>query len=242
MSGNICRCSAYPQIVAAIRDAAGEARHEAFTYERPDDVGGRRAGGAASPGAKFIAGGTNLLDLMKLEIEHADASGRRLPPAAGARSRTTADGGLRIGATGHQHRPRRRPPRARSAIRCCREALAGRRLGPAAQQGHDRRATCCSAPAAPISTTPPSPAISAQPGTGCSALEGLNRIHADPRRERCLHRHPSLRHGRRPGGAGRRGRDAVRRRAGGRIMPIAELHRLPGETPQNATPPWAAAS
>ena len=69
MSGNICRCSAYPNIVAAILDAAGKAwRMSAFTYERPADMAAALVA-IGQPGAKFIAGGTNLLDLMKLEIE-----------------------------------------------------------------------------------------------------------------------------------------------------------------------------
>ena len=53
-----------------------------------------------------------------------------------------------------------------------------------------------------------------EPGSGCAALEGLNRNYADLRRQRRLHRHPPLRHGRGPGRAGRRGRDAVAVRPG----------------------------
>ena len=40
-----------------------------FTYERATDPAGAAAAVARVPGAKFVAGGTNLLDLMKLEIE-----------------------------------------------------------------------------------------------------------------------------------------------------------------------------
>ena len=67
-----------------------------FTYERATDPLAAAKAVAETPGAKFIAGGTNLLDLMKLEIERpthlVDVS--RLPLA---RIEETADGGLRIG-------------------------------------------------------------------------------------------------------------------------------------------------
>jgi xanthine dehydrogenase YagS FAD-binding subunit len=42
---------------------------KAFTYERAQSPGRGRGSVARNPGAKFIAGGTNLLDLMKLQIE-----------------------------------------------------------------------------------------------------------------------------------------------------------------------------
>ena len=68
-----------------------------FTYERATDARAAAKAAAETPGARFIAGGTNLLDLMKLEIERPahliDVS--RLPLAE---LETTADGGLRIGA------------------------------------------------------------------------------------------------------------------------------------------------
>ena len=69
MSGNICRCGAYPNIVAAIQQADGGRRHEQLPI-----CAGRRRGRAvrkiaADPTAKFIAGGTNLIDLMKEDVE-----------------------------------------------------------------------------------------------------------------------------------------------------------------------------
>jgi hypothetical protein len=68
-----------------------------FTYERATDAKGAVKAAAETPNARFIAGGTNLLDLMKLEIErpaHLIDVGR-LPLAA---IEDTAEGGLRIGA------------------------------------------------------------------------------------------------------------------------------------------------
>src|SRR3712207_1980418 len=68
-----------------------------FTYRRAHSPAEAAAAAARTRGAKFIAGGTNLLDLMKLEIETPthliDVNGLAVD-----RIETTADGGLRIGA------------------------------------------------------------------------------------------------------------------------------------------------
>ena len=66
MSGNICRCGAYSNIVDAISEVAGRHGMKPFTYERAKSPAEAAAAAARSPDAKFIAGGTNLLDLMKL--------------------------------------------------------------------------------------------------------------------------------------------------------------------------------
>ena len=101
MSGNICRCGAYPNIVAAIEHVmhAGERGREmnAFSYTRAGDVATAVREVAADGAAKFIAGGTNLFDLMK---EHVERPSRliditRLPLAD---IRPSTDGGLRLGA------------------------------------------------------------------------------------------------------------------------------------------------
>ncbi len=68
-----------------------------FTYERANSPAQAAAAAARNPGAKFIAGGTNLLDLMKLQIEAPthliDVNGLALDQIE-----TTPEGGLRIGA------------------------------------------------------------------------------------------------------------------------------------------------
>ena len=68
-----------------------------FTFERARTPAEAAAAAARHPGAKFVAGGTNLLDLMKLEIEtpaHViDVNGLGLD-----KIESTSDGGLRIGA------------------------------------------------------------------------------------------------------------------------------------------------
>ncbi|WP_304186413.1 xanthine dehydrogenase family protein subunit M, partial [Phenylobacterium aquaticum] len=68
-----------------------------FTYERATDAASAVKAVSDNPNARFLAGGTNLLDLMKLEIEHPThlVDVGRLPLAA---IEETADGGLRIGA------------------------------------------------------------------------------------------------------------------------------------------------
>lgn len=54
---------------------------KAFTYERPATVQDAAKLAAERPNAKFIAGGTNLLDLMKLQIETPAHADRREPAA-----------------------------------------------------------------------------------------------------------------------------------------------------------------
>ena len=70
---------------------------KAFTYERAKDAESAARAVAGHAGAKFIAGGTNLLDLMKLEIEApshlVDVQDLKLD-----RIEPTPEGGLRIGA------------------------------------------------------------------------------------------------------------------------------------------------
>ena len=70
---------------------------KAFTFERASSVEAAAKSAASNPGAKFIAGGTNLLDLMKLEIETPthliDVNGLGLD-----KIETTENGGLRVGA------------------------------------------------------------------------------------------------------------------------------------------------
>ncbi len=73
MSGNLCRCGAYSNIAEAMEEVAGVTSaggaHEGLQL-RTRQIPGRGAKAVAgTEGAKFLAGGTNLLDLMKLEVE-----------------------------------------------------------------------------------------------------------------------------------------------------------------------------
>ena len=107
MSGNLCRCAAYPNIVAAIKQAKP-------LMEEPDDaavplcarstVRERVARRPARPGAgrtgadAYLAGGTTLIDLMKLDVHAAGAAGRHQRAGAAARRDRGTSEGLRLGA------------------------------------------------------------------------------------------------------------------------------------------------
>ena len=235
MSGNLCRCGAHNGIVDAIADSVyAEARGMTpFSYARAGDAGRGGPPAAQLPSAKYLGGGTNLVDLMRETIEQpaalVDVTG-----LLGAASRSSDDGGLVIGAAAQEHRGRRASPRCASAIRAGPRDRR-RRLGADPQHGDGRRQLCCSAPAAPTSTTTPArAATSASPAQGCDAIEGFNRNHAilgaSPA---CVATHPSDMcvalaaldavvasqgaHG-----------DAQRCRS-------TDLHRLPGDTPDIET-------
>jgi xanthine dehydrogenase YagS FAD-binding subunit len=160
----------------------------AFTYERATDP--RAAVSAASrPGAKFISGGTNLLDLMKLEIERpthlVDIS--RLPLAAIDDLR---DGGLRIGAqatnsdTAANARVRTRYPLLSQALV---SGASGQLRNKASVGGNLVQRTRC-----PYFYDTAAACNKRNPGSGCSAIGGVNRIHAIlGASEACIAVHPS---------------------------------------------------
>jgi hypothetical protein len=106
-----------------------------FEYARANDVADATRQIAGSPGAKFIAGGTNLIDLMKMDVERptrlVDIS--RLPLD---KVEETRDGGLRIGAL-VRNTDLAYHPVCSNAIRCCRAHFL-RRITAAAQHGVDR--------------------------------------------------------------------------------------------------------
>ena len=107
-----------------------------FRYERASGVASACAS-AAQPAAKFIAGGTNLIDLMKLQIE-TPAHLVDIRRAAARRHRRDRGGRLAHRRAGHEQRPRRRharPPPLSAAV----AGDPGRRVDAASQQGHDRR-------------------------------------------------------------------------------------------------------
>ena len=143
---------------------------KAFTYERVNTPAEAALSAQRVPGAKFIAGGTNLLDLMKLEIETPthliDVNGLGLD-----KIEVTDAGGLRIGALVRNTDRRltsacvvitRYSPAPCSLARLVSYAI---RQPP--------QVICSSARAAPIFTTPISPAISACPGAAARRLKAL---------------------------------------------------------------------
>ena len=105
-----------------------------FDYIRAEDTG--HATSAAAQGATIIAGGTNLLDLMKLEVMQPDAliDINRLE----LKEISEVDGGLRIG-TLVTNSDLAADMRVRESYPMLSQALLAGRLWPVAQQGDDRR-------------------------------------------------------------------------------------------------------
>jgi xanthine dehydrogenase YagS FAD-binding subunit len=161
-----------------------------FTYERATDARGAIAAVVrAGPGARFISGGTNLLDLMKLEIERpthlVDIS--RLPLGA---IEDLPDGGLRIGAqaansdTAADMRVRSRYPVLSEALL---SGASGQLRNKASMGGNLLQRTRC-----PYFYDVASACNKREPGAGCSAIGGINRIHAIlGASEHCIATHPS---------------------------------------------------
>ncbi len=205
MSGNICRCGAYSNIAEAITEvAAGEQRMKTFTYERAKSPAEAAAAAARIKGARFIAGGTNLLDLMKLEIETPahliDVNGLALD-----KIEVTKDGGLRIGAlvrntdlAAHENVRREYPLLSRALL----AGASGQLRNKATTAGNLLQRTRCA-----YFYDTNLPCNKRNPGSGCSALEGVSRQHAVIGVERRLHRHASQRHGRRHARTGCHGGD-----------------------------------
>lgn len=202
-----------------------------FTYERPADARAAVKAAVETPGARFVAGGTNLLDLMKLEIErpaHLIDVGR-LPLA---RIEETADGGLRIGAmaTGSQVAM---APRVRSRWPLLAQALvaggSAQLRNKASTAGNLLQRTRCA-----YFYDVTKPCNKRRPGSGCGALEGLNRhaavLGASPA---CIATHPSdMAVALAALGASVETLDYQEH---SRSIGLNEFHRLPGETPQIET-------
>jgi xanthine dehydrogenase YagS FAD-binding subunit len=202
-----------------------------FTYERAESPAGAAKAAAEAPGAKFLAGGTNLIDLMKLEIErpsHLIDVGR-LPLVEIA---DTPDGGLRLGAVvtnsaaASDRRVRTRYPLLSHAL----VAGASAQLRNKATLGGNlmQRTRCA------YFYDPAKPCNKREPGAGCSALEGLNRGHAIlGASEACVAVHPSdMAVALSALGASV---ETVTPAGRARTIPIDAVHRLPGETPQIET-------
>jgi xanthine dehydrogenase YagS FAD-binding subunit len=159
-----------------------------FTYERATDPVAAVAA-VSRAGAKFISGGTNLLDLMRLEIEQpshlVDIS--RLPLAG---IEELADGGLRIGAqalnsdVAADARVRTRYPVLSEALVA---GASGQLRNKASIGGNLLQRTRC-----PYFYDTAAGCNKRVPGSGCSAIGGFNRIHAIlGASDACIATHPS---------------------------------------------------
>ena len=201
-----------------------------FSYQRASDVASACAS-AAQPTAKFIAGGTNLVDLMKLQIE-TPAQLVDITRLALSGIEETAEGGLRIGAlvtnsaAAVDMRVRRRYPLLAQAI------LAGASTqlrNKATTGGNLLQRTRC---AYFYDTT--KPCNKRLPGSGCAALAGLNRMNAVLGvTDDCIAAHPS------DMAVAMTALEAVVETVAPdgstRAIPIDELYRPPGDTPHIET-------
>jgi xanthine dehydrogenase YagS FAD-binding subunit len=200
-----------------------------FEYQRVDRIDDAVA--AIGPDAKFLAGGTNLVDLMKGEVERPmrviDIN--RVPLAS---IQETPDGGLRIGAM-VRNSDCAEDPLVRDRYPLLSQALlagASPQLRNMASVGGNllQRTRCYY-----FYDTAFAACNKRAPGSGCAAREGYNRIHAilgaSPQ---CVATHPS------DMAVAMAALDAVvevRGRNGARRIPIADFHRLPADAPQRDT-------
>jgi xanthine dehydrogenase YagS FAD-binding subunit len=197
-----------------------------FSYGRPGQLGEAITAATTTDAAKFIGGGTNLLDLMKVNVMRP----RHLIDLNSLPLKTieaTGDGGLRLGAlatnaeTAYHPQVRQRYPMLAEAIL----AGASAQLRNMATNGGNllQRTRCY------YFYDTGTPCNKRTPGEGCSALEGFNRIHAIlGASEQCIATHPSdmcvaL--------AALRAVVRVTGKNGDRTIPFEEFHRLPGDTP-----------
>ncbi len=136
------------------------------------------AAARATPGARFIAGGTNLLDLDEARDRDAGASDRRQRPRA-RQDRGDGRGRAAHRRAGAQHRSRRRCARAARLWRCCRALLAGasgQLRNKATTAGNLLQRTRC-----PYFYDTNQPCNKRQPGSGCAAIGGFSRQHGGDR-------------------------------------------------------------
>jgi xanthine dehydrogenase YagS FAD-binding subunit len=200
---------------------------KSFTYERAASPTEAAAAAARTPGARFIAGGTNLLDLMKLQIETPahlidvnDLGLDRIEPIS--------DGGLRVGALVRNTDLAANERVRRDYAVLSRALLAGasgQLRNQATTAGNLLQRTRC-----PYFYDTNQPCNKRQPGSGCGAIGGFSRHHAIVgASDACIATHPS------DMAVAMRVLDAtvetVRPNGSTRTIPIVDFHRLPGNTP-----------
>ena len=204
---------------------------KAFTYERPQSIEAAAAALANRKGAKVIAGGTNLLDLMKLEIETpshlVDVNGLGLD-----KIEATPEGGLRIGALvtntalASDIRVRRDYAVLSRAIVA---GASGQLRNKATTAGNLLQRTRC-----PYFYDTNMPCNKRNPGSGCAALAGYSRqLAVIGTSDQCIATYPG------DMAVAMRVLDAtvetVNPAGTKRSIPIADFHRLPGTTPHIET-------
>ncbi|HEX4408661.1 MAG TPA: xanthine dehydrogenase family protein subunit M [Xanthobacteraceae bacterium] len=204
---------------------------KSFTYERVCTPAEAVSSAARVQGSKFIAGGTNLLDLMKLEIEAPahliDVNGLGLD-----KIEATAEGGLRIGAS-VRNTDLAADQRVRRDYGLLARALlagaSGQLRNMATTAGNLLQRTRC-----PYFYDTNQACNKRNPGSGCAALEGFSRQHALLGvSESCIAAHPS------DMAVAMMTLDAkvetVRTGGAVRSIPIAQFYKVPGDTPHIET-------
>jgi xanthine dehydrogenase YagS FAD-binding subunit len=201
-----------------------------FTYERASSVEAA-VKAAAAPGARFIAGGTNLLDLMKLEIE-APSHLVDISRLALTAIEATDDGGLRIGALATNT-----AVATHSAVRARTPVLSDAIVAGGSPQlrnkasvgGNLLQRTRCA-----YFYDATKPCNKRQPGSGCGALEGLNRNAAIfGASAACVATHPSDMAVALVALEARI--ETLDASGAARSHAVADLHRLPGDMPHLET-------
>ncbi|KQP94262.1 molybdopterin dehydrogenase [Methylobacterium sp. Leaf113] len=201
---------------------------KSFTYERPASAAEAAAAVARNPNAKFIAGGTNLLDLMKLQIETpthlVDVNGLGMDQIE-----PTPEGGLRVGAL-VRNTDLASDARVRKDYAVLSRALlagaSGQLRNKATTAGNLLQRTRC-----PYFYDTAQACNKRQPGSGCSALDGVSRqLAVIGASEACIATHPG------DMAVAMRVLDAtietVNAKGATRTIPMAEFHRLPGDRPE----------
>jgi xanthine dehydrogenase YagS FAD-binding subunit len=197
-----------------------------FAYVRVDDVTAALREAAGDPTARFIAGGTNLVDLMK---EHVERPGRVIDITRLALRdiEPAPDGGLRLGALATNTEVAYHPEVERRYPILSQAILAGaspQLRNMASVGGNLMQRTRCA-----YFYDTATPCNKREPGTGCSAIAGYTRYHAIlGASEHCVATHPSdmcvaL--------VALDARVQVTGPDGDRTIPVADFHRLPGDAP-----------
>lgn len=201
-----------------------------FDYHRAADVDDALATATSSPNARYLGGGTNLVDHMRLGIEEPEVliDVSRLPLDG---IEDLPGGGLRIGATvrnsdlAADRRVRERYPALSRALLA---GASGQLRNLATTGGNLLQRTRC-----PYFQDVTTACNKREPGTGCSAIGGYTRNHAViGASDTCVAVHPS------DMAVGLLALDAVVRvdgPGGLREIPLDDLHRLPGERPERDT-------
>ncbi|MFG2127380.1 FAD binding domain-containing protein [Streptomyces sp. NPDC048751] len=201
-----------------------------FAYVRAASVEEAADAYASRPGARYLGGGTNLVDLMKLGVERPEAliDVSRLPLGA---VEELPDGSLRVGAT-VRNSDLAAHPLVRDRYPALSQALlagaSGQLRNAATTGGNLLQRTRC-----PYFQDLSKPCNKREPGSGCGALEGVHRDHAVlGHSEHCVATNPSdmavaL--------AALDARVELYGPEGTRSVPAAEFHRLPGDRPERDT-------